>query len=151
MPGTIPLFTIGYEGKTSEEFLAELSAAGIGTLVDIRRRAMSRKKGFAKSALKANLATAGIGYDHLPDLGAPTDIIRMKDNPDHTPMLLEYERRLPEAIIAIEQLMAMIKGSAEDQPLCLMCFEADPLRCHRHVLTRFLVEQQGMSLDVTDL
>lgn len=145
------LFTIGYEGKSSEEFLGELTAAGIGQLVDIRRRAMSRKKGFAKSALKANLAEIGIGYDHIPDLGAPTDIIRMKDNPDHTPMLIEYERRLPEAMDAVEKLMAMIDASAEEKPLCLMCFEVDPLRCHRHVLTRFLIEQQGMSIDVTDL
>jgi uncharacterized protein (DUF488 family) len=139
------VYTIGYEGRTPDEFDAALVDAGVVTVIDIRRRAMSRKRGFAKSALAAHLAKSGIGYVHSPDLGAPLDVIHLKNQADHGPMLAEYERRLPESIDAVEDLLSVIGK----ETVCLMCFEADPLQCHRTVLTRFL--QERVPLRVVDL
>jgi uncharacterized protein (DUF488 family) len=139
------VYTIGYEGRTPDDFDATLVEVGVTTLIDIRRRAMSRKRGFAKTALAAHLADAGIGYAHYPDLGAPLDVIHLKNQADHGPILAEYERRLPESIDAVNDLLDVIGR----ETVCLMCFEADPLQCHRSVLTRFLLQRAPMR--VTDL
>lgn len=65
------LRTIGYEGATLEGFLAALRRSRVSLLIDVRAVAVSRRKGFSKTALAAALAEAGIGYLHLRDLGDP--------------------------------------------------------------------------------
>ena len=64
-----PLFTTGYEAATPARLIATLRDAGVTTLVDVRALANSRRPGFAKTALSAALAEAGIGYEHLKALG----------------------------------------------------------------------------------
>jgi uncharacterized protein (DUF488 family) len=54
------VFTIGYEQATIDEVVAALKAAGVELVLDIRAVAASRRPGFAKSALVANLRAAGI-------------------------------------------------------------------------------------------
>lgn len=49
------LFTIGYNGMDIDRFIAILRKAGIQHLVDIRKRPLSRKKGFSKTKLGLNL------------------------------------------------------------------------------------------------
>src|SRR4051812_24045601 len=65
--------TIGYEGTTVPDFLRALQDAKVDLLVDVRAVASSRRPGFAKTALAANLADAGIEYLHLRGLGTPSD------------------------------------------------------------------------------
>ena len=70
---TQPLFTIGYEGVTPGALLAALHAARVEVLVDVRAIAASRRRGFAKTALRAALEDGGISYLHVPALGNPKD------------------------------------------------------------------------------
>ena len=65
------LFTIGYEGKTMDEFLAEISAAGVERVIDVRAVAASRRPGFSKTALANALRERGVDYLHLRPLGTP--------------------------------------------------------------------------------
>ena len=65
------IYTIGYEGTDIERFVATLKIVGIGTLADVRAVAVSRKKGFSKSALSARLDAEGIQYFHFIELGDP--------------------------------------------------------------------------------
>src|SRR5215211_7255046 len=65
--------TIGYEGTTVQQFLDALRAAKVRLVVDIRAVASSRRPGFSKTRLAANLEEAGIGYVHLRGLGTPAD------------------------------------------------------------------------------
>lgn len=60
-----PVFTIGYEGRTINDFLADLRANDIKLLADVREAPTSRKRGFSKSALASALQDAGIDYLHL--------------------------------------------------------------------------------------
>ena len=71
MAERIEVATVGYQGATVHSFLQALREAGIELLVDVRAVASSRRPGFAKSALAANLHGAGIDYLHLRDLGTP--------------------------------------------------------------------------------
>src|SRR5687768_1054410 len=65
------LSTIGYEGKTLEEFLDELGSAGVEIVLDVRAVAASRRPGFSKTALAGALSERGIDYLHLRPLGTP--------------------------------------------------------------------------------
>ena len=65
------LLTIGYEGCTIDDVVAELRGARVSLLIDVRAVPMSRKPGFSKRQLAAGLDEQGIGYVHLQGLGTP--------------------------------------------------------------------------------
>ena len=126
------VFTIGYEGATVDELLAALTAAGVEQVADIRAVAASRRPGFAKTALAANLASAGIGYRHLRVLGTPKEGRDAAKRGDRATLGRIYasQLQLPEAQAGIEMLKAMIA----ERPTALLCFERDPGMCHRSLL-----------------
>lgn len=128
MPDTTPtLYTIGYQGKTIEEFLAVLLGAGIELVVDVRRRPISRKPGFAKAKLSSALADAGIDYRHIVDLGMPEDLLQEKNARDNSRILDAYDQHLAAHPELVEEVAAL----ASSKPACLLCFEADITQCHR--------------------
>lgn len=126
------VFTIGYEGVTVDEFLAALTRAGVEQVVDIRAIAASRRPGFAKTSLSANLATVGIGYRHLRALGTPKPGRDAAKKGDRATLKRVYAEQmlLPEAQAEAAMLRAMI----EERPTALLCFERDPTMCHRSLL-----------------
>src|SRR5918993_2979909 len=65
--------TIGYEAATVKGLQDALVAEGVDLLVDVRAVASSRRAGFAKTRLAANLAEVGIEYLHLRGLGTPAE------------------------------------------------------------------------------
>src|SRR5215207_377562 len=69
----IPVATIGYESTTVPSFLQSLQNAGVELLVDVRAVASSRRPGFSKTALAANLSSVRIDYLHMRGLGTPSD------------------------------------------------------------------------------
>lgn len=126
------VFTIGYEGATVDEVLAALARAGVEQVADVRAIAASRRPGFAKSSLRANLAEAGIGYRHLRALGTPKpgrDAAKKGDRPTLERVYAE-QLELPEAQAEAAALRAMI----EERSTALLCFERDPTMCHRSLL-----------------
>ncbi len=123
------IFTIGYESATVDELLAALTRAGVQQVADIRAVAASRRPGFAKSALAANLASAGIGYRHFRALGTPMEGRDAAKKGDRATLERVYagQLELPEAQAEAEMLKAM----AAEKPTALLCFERDPAMCHR--------------------
>ena len=85
------LATIGYEGASVADFLDALRGANSDLLVDVRAVAMSRRPGFAKTALAANLRDAGIDYLHLRQLGTPADGRAAARGGDHVSLLQELD------------------------------------------------------------
>jgi uncharacterized protein (DUF488 family) len=67
------LATIGYEDATVQRFQDALRDAGVELLVDVRAVAGSRRPGFAKTKLAANVGEIGIDYLHLRGLGTPAE------------------------------------------------------------------------------
>lgn len=126
------IFTIGYEGATVDAFLAALTAAGVRQVADIRAIAASRRPGFAKTALAANLASVGIGYRHFRHLGTPKPGRDAAKRGDRATLEQVYDGQLelPAAQAEIEALKAMLAES----PTALLCFENDPGMCHRSIL-----------------
>ena len=134
-----PLATIGYEGTTVDAFLATLRAADVALLVDVRALASSRRPGFAKTRLAANLDTVGIAYLHLRDLGTPSDGRAAARAGQHDEM-----RRIFGEHLATERAQESLASLAEmvrsGQRVCLLCFEADPAHCHRSMVADALRE-----------
>jgi len=140
-------FTIGYEGLDPERLTGALRSAGVAILADVRAVANSRKRGFSKGALKAGLEEAGLGYAHLRALGTPKagrEAARADDAVLLRRIYCEEVLETAEGIAALEDLAAM----AATAPVCLLCFERDPSRCHRRLLAERL---QPRGFAVTDL
>ncbi|QAY76855.1 DUF488 family protein [Sphingosinicella sp. BN140058] len=132
-----PLFTIGYEGKTVDEFLGELQAAKVDLLIDVRAVAASRRPGFSKTALSNALRERGIDYLHLRPLGTPAAGRQAARAGRTAEMRAIYADQLetPEAEIALVQALA----AAEAQRAALLCFEKDAPVCHRAMLAERMI------------
>lgn len=135
--------TIGYQGRTIDEFIRLLLTHGVDVLVDVRRRALSRKPGFSKTKLREALEEVGVTYFHIPQLGMPADLMPKRNLHDNSEILSEYASQLSEHAKHIEQL----RSEAENKRICLLCFEHDPSICHRHVLANRLAEESDFEVD----
>lgn len=131
------LFTIGYEGKTIDEYLRNLIFNNIKVLVDVRCNPFSRKHGFSQKELRRYLESAGIKYIHMPELGVASHLRK------EITTLLAYESLfnqyeadvLPKNEKSLEKIINLV---TEHQQVALTCFEADHCMCHRHKITQAL-------------
>lgn len=126
------LFTIGYEGKSIDCYIEQLSSAGVSLLCDVRANPLSRKRGFFKRSLAATCALHGIRYEHVPALGIASAERKAVHTPaDRQAMFERYEQiTLPREQGELEKIRRWI---VEDrQRVALTCFEANPNECHRH-------------------
>jgi uncharacterized protein (DUF488 family) len=138
------LSTIGYEGKTVDEFLAELAEGQVELVIDVRAVAASRRPGFSKTAMAAALKERGIGYLHLRALGTPKagrEAAR-KGRIAEMHAIFEIQLDTPEAELAMEQA----DDAARECHAALLCFEADAGGCHRAVVAERLVARSGYSV-----
>ena len=139
-----PLLTIGYEGATPARLIGALRGAGVETLVDVRALANSRRPGFAKTALSAALAEAGIGYAHLKALGTPAEGRAAVRAGRPAEM-----RRIFAAHLAGLEAQAALAGLAERtgyETICLLCLEADPQHCHRTLVAEAVAAETGAAI-----
>ena len=111
-----------------------LRAHGVGLLVDIRTIPRSRHNPqFNRETLPESLATAGIGYKHMPGLGglrhARKDSINTGWRNDSFRGYADY-MQTPEFTQNVNDLLSL--GS--DGRVAVMCAESVPWRCHRSLL-----------------
>jgi len=134
------LATIGYEGATIREVLDTLEDAKIDTLVDVRAVAMSRRPGFAKSALSAHLGERGIEYLHFRALGTPAEG-RAAARSGRTEVMHRIFREHLATDAAQAELSRLVDLVREGKHVCILCFEADPAKCHRRIVADALREK----------
>jgi len=131
------VFTIGYEGRTSDDFSEELLSNGIKRLVDVREIAHSRKPGFSSRRLSENLSDKGIEYLHFKSLGSPKDLRNeLKQTGDFDKFADAYRKYLESNR---ESLNALSKNASE-KPTAIMCYERESTRCHRSIIALELAE-----------
>jgi uncharacterized protein (DUF488 family) len=131
-----PLLTIGYEGCTVGDVLAELKAAGATLLIDVRAVPQSRKPGFSKRQLAAGLDEQGIAYVHLQGLGTPKAgrVAVRAGHPERMEVIFREHMRSDRA----QAELAQAKDLARQQRACLLCFEQDPMHCHRRLVAEMI-------------
>ena len=142
------IWTIGYERLLPPELVAELQAAGVQRLIDVRYRPQSRRAGMSKTRLGERLGDHGIVYEHRRSLGTPPDIRWLFKNnrvAEGAPLFREHVERTASA-----ELDALAAELVRAPRTCLLCLEAEPAVCHRRVLTDALAERAA-DLRVVDL
>lgn len=141
------VFTIGYEGADVDRFLAALADAGVATLADVRAVALSRKRGFSKTALRDALASRDIGYEHFIRLGTPKAGREAARAGDGALMRRIYCDEVL-ATGPAQEALRDLESLAASRPICLLCFERDPANCHRTVLAQRLAERGFETVDL---
>jgi uncharacterized protein (DUF488 family) len=122
------IYTLGYEGVSMDHFLDLLQAAGVQTVVDVRDNPYSRKAGFSKKPLSEAVEGAGLKYVSWRALGAPKPI---RDAYKSSNDWRDYTRGFLEHLDAQLWEVAKLTELANRETVCLVCYEADPNRCHR--------------------
>jgi uncharacterized protein (DUF488 family) len=134
------LYTIGHSTRTIEELLAALRAHEIQTLVDIRAFPMSRRlPQFNRESLEKSLAEAGIRYVWMKALGGYRKKI-LAESPN-VGLRNDSFRNYADYMLSVEyeQAMAEVISLAEQSRTAYMCAERLYFRCHRMLVSDWLV------------
>ena len=134
------LYTIGHSTRTIEELVGALRAHQVQTLVDIRAFPMSRRlPQFNRDSLEQSLPAAEIRYAWFKGLGgyrkktleeSPNVALRNQSFRNYADYMLT-----PEFDRAMSDLLAL----AEDSRTAYMCAERPYFRCHRMLVSDWLV------------
>jgi uncharacterized protein (DUF488 family) len=122
------LHTIGYEGLDLDTFALLLEKNDVCRIIDVRELPISRKPGFSKSRLSEFLHSMGIEYVHIPTLGCPKVIRHEYRDDKNWP---RYTSRYLIHMSSLDDDLNNLLKIVEDVQSCLLCFEADHMRCHR--------------------
>lgn len=141
--------TIGYEKSSLEDFIATLLTSQVQVLVDVRQLPLSRRKGFSKRALGDALNDVGIEYIHLKGLGDPKEGRDAARAGNHGEFLRIFAAHMKteEFKAAIERVTPV----AEEKKSCLMCYERDPEKCHRKLVSEALSGIIGVNIKHLDV
>jgi len=134
------LFTIGHSTRSLDELVEALQAHGIQTLVDIRSiPASKRLPHFNRETLEQELPERGIEYVWMKELGGRRKKIR-PDSPN-TALRSDSFRNYADHMLTTEfqNAAAELVRIAEAKPLAYMCAERVWFRCHRMMLSDYLV------------
>lgn len=132
------IFSIGYEGRKSDEFVSLLKENKISDLVDVRNHAFSWNKDFSMKNLNELLQESGIRYVNLPKLGAPKEIrVEIKENGNREKFFSEYSSWLNRNKAYLDLLDIL----ARQRTTAIMCLEANYRDCHRKIIGEKLSER----------
>lgn len=140
------IYTIGYQGKNSEDFIEILKNNKIKILIDARHSAKSEKKPqFNKEILERELKRNTIDYYHYPELGIPFNIqTPYKEGMLSFDCLKQWYNWHIENEVELDKIVKFIKESGRT---VLMCMEkyAKKMRdqkyaCHRDILADIIID-----------
>jgi len=134
------LYTIGHSTRPLDGLLAALQTHEIKTLVDIRAFPMSRRlPQFNRDSLEQTLPAAAIRYVWMKALGgyrkaildeSPNIALRNQSFRNYADYMLTPE---------FEHAMAELVALPEESPTAYMCAERVYFRCHRMLVSDWLV------------
>jgi uncharacterized protein (DUF488 family) len=134
------LNTIGHSTRSFEELIAALHAHAVGTLVDIRAFPLSRRlPHFNHESLNQSLPAAGIEYVWMKSLGGYRK--RLLDDSPNIGLRNASFRNYADHMLTpeFENAMAALISLAEQSPTAYMCAERVYFRCHRMLVSDWLV------------
>lgn len=148
----ILLCTIGFAGKTAEEFFRLLDEARVEKLIDVRLNRGGQLSGYAKHPdLEYFLQeVASIGYSHEPRL-APTS--GLLDTYRETKDWATYETGFV-ALMQSRGIPQAFDASGWPPRATLLCSEPGPEKCHRRLVADLLAAHwraQGHRVEIRHL
>lgn len=137
-----PIFTIGHSTRTLADFVALLQDARVDFLVDIRSIPRSRTNPqFNADVLPESLAAYGIGYRHIAALGGYRHRAHSESPSTNTLWRQDSFRNYADYAqtepfrTGLAELLAL----AQEHRCAIMCSEAVWWRCHRRIVTDYLL------------
>ncbi len=140
------LFTIGYTGVGINEFVEKLVRHDVECLIDVRELPISRKAGFAKTALGQHLADNGIEYRHFKALGSPKALRHQLRKDRKYPVFFKGVHRHLNQDAGVEEMKQALEV-AKEMRSCLMCCCSDWELCHRKCLVEVIEETTSMTFE----
>ncbi len=146
------LCTIGFAGKTAQEFFALLKEAGVERLIDIRQNRGGQLSGYAKHPELAYFLQeiARITYVHEPLLAPAPELLKSyrktRDWPGYETRFLQLmkDRGVPQTL----------DTSIWSSKCVLLCSEAGPEKCHRRLVADLVAgywRGQGHEVEIRHL
>lgn len=132
-----PIYTIGHSNQDVATFMELLKDHTIQVVVDVRSAPYSRyAPQFNKREIETVVTGAGLKYIFMGDVigGKPSE-----------PQYRDIHGKVMYQMLALSDtfqqgLDRLTKGVADGWIIALMCAEADPLKCHRHLLIAWELE-----------
>jgi quercetin dioxygenase-like cupin family protein len=129
--------TIGHGTRTTDELAALLSAAGVATLIDVRRYPAGRRQPhLSRERLAADLPERGVAYEWWGEaLGGRRAVTpaSLADSSWRSPAFAAYGAYMSTTAFsgALEELE---RRASAGEPLAIMCAETVWWRCHRRLI-----------------
>lgn len=148
----ILLCTIGFAGKTAEEFFALLQRAGVEKVIDTRQNRGGQLSGFAKHPDLAYFLDkiARIDYSHEPQLAPAPELLKTyrktKDWPAYEAAFL--------ALMQHRDIPQSLDLNTWPAKIALLCSEPGPEKCHRRLVADLLAahwREQGNGVEIRHL
>jgi uncharacterized protein (DUF488 family) len=138
----LPFFTIGHSNRSLEDFVALVATANIDRVVDIRTVPRSRTNPqFNKDTLPKSLAAAGISYEHLADLGGLRGKARSLPHSINGFWSNESFHNYADYALSpqFHASLQHLRDEGHRRRCAIMCSEAVWWRCHRRIVTDYLI------------
>jgi uncharacterized protein (DUF488 family) len=134
-------FTIGYAGRTAKQLIERMIEVGVCSVLDIRFNPVSMyRPELNKANFQREAERAGLQYVHARELGVPREIrARALATGDRQAIWDWYDKHVVARFVRNFHNFFNIV----EHPVALMCVEADPTECHRHLLFQAL-EENGL-------
>jgi uncharacterized protein (DUF488 family) len=138
----MPILTIGHSTRSLDELIELLAAAGATDVIDVRAFPRSRRHPqFNIETMPDALASAGLGYVHMPALGG-----RRPKQPNVDPALNGHWRNQSSHNYADYALsppfvdaLAEVRSLTRHRRPALLCAEAFWQNCHRWLISDHLL------------
>jgi uncharacterized protein (DUF488 family) len=134
------LYTIGHSTRSLQDLIDALTAHSIRTLVDIRAFPMSRRlPHFNRESLEKALPDAGMKYVWMKELGGHRKKIR-DDSPNIALRNASFRNYADHMLTPeFEGAMTKLLDFAANAPTAYMCAERVYFKCHRMLVSDWLV------------
>ena len=137
-----PFFTIGHSTRTIEEFAELLRESAMELLVDVRSMPRSRTNPqYNMEALPDALAPWQIAYEHIAPLGGLRGRQkRTEPSPNTSWRVKSFQNYADYALTeAFAAGLAHLRRDGAERRCAIMCAEAVWWRCHRRIITDYLI------------
>lgn len=136
------VYTVGHSNLDFDDFTAMLSAAGVKSIVDVRKLPGSRKyPWFNDDHLAAHLPTHGIAYSRSEGLTGRRNVSRTVPFEVNGNWRNRSFHNYADHALGNEftDALAELRNHAAETPTAVMCSEAVWWRCHRRIIADHLI------------
>jgi uncharacterized protein (DUF488 family) len=139
---SLKLWTIGYDGRSTEEIVEKLREAGIERVVHIGTLARDIEGSAFEDRLKKELKDAGIEFEHVAGAGRPPEFRGIAADRGREQLTSAFEAYLSRRSYEVDKLRRKI----EERPTALLCYLQGEGACEGAVLVQ-LLQKQGNKIE----